>query len=296
MSKFFVFKKFINKTKRKGTYYLKSRIFLSLLMGVLLVGVVTACGPGDKSPTADSGENKEPSSVSTIEEGKFTFGFSGLYKPFNYEDLNGELTGFDVEIGKALADEMGLEPNPVATQDFGALIEEVNSDRLDAIIGSMTITEERAKEVDFTDPYYRSGGVIYVHKDNNEIKSPEDLEGKTVGVTASSTYEEQALQYTSEDNLATYQSDTVALQDLAAGSGRLDAVITDKFVGFLQIEEAGLDIKAVGERVFDEEIGIAVKKGNQELLDELNRALKAIIEDGTYEEISQEYFGENILE
>ncbi|WP_235872132.1 transporter substrate-binding domain-containing protein [Siminovitchia acidinfaciens] len=269
------------------------RLMIMLAMGlVLLLG---ACGSKEEAKeTGGEASDKEPT-VETIEEGKFTFGFSGLYKPFNFEDIDGNLTGFEVELGEALAKEMGLEPNPVATQDFGALIEEVNSGRLDAIMGSMTITEERSEAIDFSDPYYRSGGVVYVHESNNDIKSTDDLKGKTVGVIASSTHEESALKFITEDTLATYNSDIIALQDLAAGKGRLDAAIVDKFVGHLQIED-GMKIKPVGDRLNNEEIGAGVKKGNQQLVDEINRALAAVVENGTYDKISEKWFGENILE
>lgn len=284
--------------KERGLFHLRARTYFFLLLSVFFLVMLAACGTSEEASGSDDGASEETTEagVTTIEDGKFTYGFSGTYKPFNFEDLDGELTGFEVELGAAIAEEMGLEPNPVATQDFGALIEEVNNDRLDAIMGSMTITEERAEAVDFSDPYYRSGGVIYVHEDNDDIQSAEDLEGKTIGVIASSTHEETALQYISEDTLSTYQSDITALQDLATGTDRLDAVIVDKFVGHLQITDEGLPIKPVGDRLTDEEIAAAVKKGNQQLLDEINRALAAIIENGTYDEISDKWFGENILE
>ncbi|HBZ11522.1 MAG TPA: ABC transporter substrate-binding protein [Bacillus bacterium] len=266
------------------------------IIGICLSFILAACSSGKEADEKGAKETStKEATVETIEDGKFTFGFSGTYKPFNFEDIDGNLTGFEVELGEALAKEMGLEPNPVATQDFGALIEEVNSGRLDAIMGSMTITEERSEAIDFSDPYYRSGGVVYVHEDNDNIKSTDDLKGKTIGVIASSTHEETALKYISEDTLATYSSDIIALQDLAAGTGRLDAAIVDKFVGHLQIED-GMKIKPVGDRLFDENIGAGVKKGNQQLLDEINRALTVVVENGTYDEISKKWFGENILE
>ncbi|WP_164215881.1 transporter substrate-binding domain-containing protein [Virgibacillus sp. YIM 98842] len=271
--------------KRKRFYFPITIIFLIIL---------TACGGGEEAST--DAETGDAATVTTTEEGKLTFGSSGLYKPFNYEELDGEMAGFEVDLGNAIAEEMGLEPNPVFTQDFGALIEEVNSDRLDVIMGSLTITEERAEAVDFSEPYYVSGGVIFVHEDTDDIESMDDLVGRNVGVITASTYEDLVLEYIDEDNLATYQSDNVAITDLAAGTDRLDAVMTDKFVGLLQIEEQDLPVKAVGDRVFDEHIGAAVRKGNQELLDEINRALEVVIENGTYDEISQKWFGENILE
>lgn len=289
------------------------RYYFSLLIGLLLIGLLAACGgsgetedtssepeavekDGTEDGTDDAEETEtEGSTVTTIEEGKLTFGSSGLYKPFNYEDLDGNETGFEVELGEAIAKEMGLEPNPVFTQDFGALIEEVNTDRIDVIMGSLTITEERAEAVDFSDPYYTSGPIFYVHKDTEDIETWDDLDGKEVGVIANSVYEDTVLEHISEDQLSTYQSDTVALQDLAAGTDRLSMVLTDKIVGLVQMDENNLEIKSVGDLLFEEKIGAAVKKGNQELLDEINRALEVIIENGTYEELSNKWFGENIL-
>lgn len=289
---------------------------INILLVLFIVGLLAACGStGDADETtgessndeeateeetsdeeAESEESEEDPSFTTVEEGKLSFGSSGLYKPFNYEDLDGNETGFEVDLGIALAEEMGLEPNPVFTQDFGALIEEVNTDRIDVILGSLTITEERAEAVDFSRPYYTSGPVFYVHKDNDDIETWDDLEGKQVGVIANSVYEDIVLEHISEDNLSTYQSDTVALQDLAAGTDRLDMVLTDKIVGLVQMDENNLDIKAVGDLIMEEKIGAAVRKGNQELLDEINRALDEIIENGTYDELSNKWFGESILE
>src|SRR5699024_6320686 len=165
-----------------------------IMGGLLLILLLAACGDDNNADGNNDPEPDKEPTVDTVEDGYFTFGSSGLYKPFNYEDLDGDATGFEVELGEAVAKEMGLKPKPVFTQDFGALIEEVNSDRLDAIMGSMAITEERAESVDFSEPYYRSGGVIYVHDDNEEIESADDLEGKNVGVVASSTYEEAVLE------------------------------------------------------------------------------------------------------
>jgi len=295
---------------------MKRNYLLMLLSAFVLMLLLAACGGNNNNSTSEADEtnsnnntennnqndenegevvnDSEP--VTTIEDGVLTFGSSGLYKPFNYEELDGEESGFEVDLGVAIAEEMGLKPNPVFTQDFGALLEEVNTDRIDVILGSLTITEERAEVVDFSRPYYTSGPIFYVHKDNDDIETWDDLDGKQVGVIANSVYEDTVLEYISEDQLNTYQSDTVALQDLAAGTDRLNMVLTDKIVGLVQIDENDLDIKPVGDLILVEEIGAAVRKGNDELLDEINRALEAIIENGTYDELSNKWFGESILE
>ncbi|WP_083888479.1 ABC transporter substrate-binding protein [Calidifontibacillus oryziterrae] len=216
---------------------------------------------------------------------------SGLYPPFNYQD-NGKLVGFDVEIGYALAEKMGMEPKPV-TNPWQTILAALKADKFDAILGSMAITEERLKEVNFSDPYYKSGAQVFVHADNGEIQSVNDLHGKKIGVVVASTFEDIAREYTEE--VTTYDSDVTALQDLLV-KGRLDAVITEQLVGMYAINQNDLAIKTVGDPLYIDQMGIAIKKEQTELLEKVNAALAEIIADGTYAEISEKYFGENIYD
>ena len=262
----------------------KSLAFLLILM--LGAVVLAGCGgSGDTTTTA--------AAVATTEatKGDFTFAMSGLYKPFNYTK-DGELVGFDVEIGKALAEKMGMTPNPV-TNPWETIIEGLKSKKYDAIVGSMAITEKRLEQVSFTRPYYRSGAQIFVAEDNTDITSKEDLAGKKIGVVKASTFKDIAVTLTDEDKVVGYDSDVIALQDLT--TGRIDAVITDAVVGFSAIMENGIKIKDVGEPLYVDEMGIAVRKEDTALLADLNAALDAIIADGTYEQISQKWLGRNIL-
>lgn len=264
---------------------------LSFLGVILSAGMLmAACGGSDDSSSSKgSGSESGDSGLNLLEEGKFTTAASGLYKPFNYED-GGKLTGFDIEIGAALAKEMGLEHNPV-TNPFETMIQGLIGKKFDAVIGSMAITDERAETVAFSDPYYLSGGKIFVAADNTEITEAADLEGKKIGVVAQSTYDTAAKEYT--DDIQYYNSDLVALQELEPG--RLDAVITADVVGF-EAQNAGLKIKDVGDNLWIEEAAIAVRQEDTALLEEVNKALDAIIEDGTYAEISEKWFGTNLLE
>ncbi|MBT2582745.1 transporter substrate-binding domain-containing protein [Planococcus sp. ISL-109] len=259
---------------------------------ILTAGILLAACGSDDSTTGSEGSSTEGtgSDLNLVEEGKFTTASSGLYKPFNYEE-GGNLTGFDIEIGNALAEEMGLEPNPVTTP-WETIIQGLTSNRFDAILGSMAITEEREKQLAFSDPYYYSGGVIFVREGNTEIKSEEDLEGATIGVVGQSTYDTAAQQYT--DDIQYYNSDVVALQDLTV-EGRLDAVITADVVGF-EAQNAGLEIEIVGEPLWIEQAAVAVNPEDEELLAAINEALAAIIEDGTYAEISNKWFGRDLLD
>lgn len=223
-------------------------------------------------------------------EGKtLTYAMTGLYPPFSYRKGT-ELTGFDADIGRALAHQMGMKAQPVA-QPWQTLIAALKANRFDAIIGSMAITPERQKAVNFSDPYYKSGAQAFVSADNNSIKSLDDLRGKTIGVLVSSTFEATAKKYTS--HIKTYTDDVTALHDLTI-PGRLDAVITDQLVGENAIMKADLAVKRLGKPISQDNIGIAVNKKNPELLKRINKALAAIKANGKYAEVSKRYFGRDI--
>lgn len=260
--------------KRKGLF------ILSILI-ISLVLIVSGCSGSGNEPADNSAGNEEKPVLK--------YAMSGQYRPFNYYDQNNELTGFDVEIGKALAEKMGMKPEPIATPWQG-IISGLKTERYDAIIGSMTITEDREKEVDFAGPYYVSGAQLFVQPES-DIEGIDDVNNETtVGVTISTVYEEKAREYT--DQVKTYDSDVTALRDLA--TGRTDAVITDRFVGILAADNSGIEVEPAGDLIFVENIGIAVREGDTELKEKFNQALKEIQEDGTYLEISEKYFDQDI--
>jgi len=259
---------------------------LFLLMTVLVL-VLTACAPKeDATDEVSEGDG----SYELVKKGSLTFAASGLYKPFNFEE-KGELTGFDIEIGNAISEKMGLKPNPV-TNPFETILQGLIGNKYDAIIGSMAYTKDRAKQASFTEPYYYSGGMIFVSADNTDINSGDDLKGKKIGVVAQSTYEKPA--QTLSDNIQYYSSDVVALKDLTI-PGRLDAVITADIVGFEAIKN-DFKIKEVGKPLWVEQPSIAVRPENDALREAIDKALKEIIEDGTYDEISQKWFDRNLLD
>lgn len=230
-----------------------------------------------------------PVDEARAEQETFSYAMTGLYPPFSYRD-NGELAGFDVDIGRALAAEIGMEAEPVGNP-WQTLIAALKSDRFDAIIGSMAITEQRQEQVDFTDPYYSSGAQVFISADNEELQSVEDIRGKTIGVLVSSSFADAAREYS--DDLTTYTDDVTALRDLTVG-GRVDAVITDQLIGENAIHNADLAVRPLGEPIYVDDIGIAVNKDNEELLGRLNEALAAIKANGRYAEISERYFGRDI--
>ncbi|TQR19154.1 transporter substrate-binding domain-containing protein [Psychrobacillus vulpis] len=266
----------------------KNRLLAVMFFYTTLIMLLAGCG--GKSDSSSANPQKAEEDLKLVNEGKLTFAMSGLLKPLNYKE-NNELVGFDVEIGTEISKRIGLEPNPV-TNPWETILQGLKGKKYDVIIGSMTATEERLKQVDFSDPYYISGAQIFIAETNDAIQSKEDLRDKSIGVMQASTHKEVA--ETLSTDVKGYPSEIFALQDLIPG--RIDAVITDKIVGVSAIKEQGMKIKTVDGVLNREEIAVAINKDHQALLDKINGAIAEIIEDGTYEKISMKWFGVNIME
>ncbi|ELK39826.1 ABC transporter substrate-binding protein [Brevibacillus agri] len=253
---------------------------LSLLVAGCSQGASTNDGGGQAG--AASGN----ASAMTKEAGVFVFAASGEYQPFSYFK-DGQLTGFDIEIGNEIAKRLNLQPKPV-TSPFSGIIAGVKEGRYDAAIASHAITEERKQQIDFADPYYLSGGQLFTRPDGT-TSTLEELKGKEVAVALGTTHEKMAREYT--DNIKTYDSDVTALRALE--QGKHDVVITDSVVGEIAIAQ-GLKIKKSGAPLSEVQHGIAVRKGNSELLNKINEVLKQMHEDGTYLKLSEKYFNRDI--
>ena len=256
--------------------------------------VLAACGNGDGDGDGNGGDGAASQGEVTgdlLNDGELVVAMSGEFQPFSYFDGN-TLTGFDHDIGQAVAEELGLEMKPESAT-FSSLIGGLQANRYDVLIASMTPTAERAEAVEFTDGYYSSGAQAFVQA-GTECTDISQMDSPAVGVATGTTYmtylEEEGSEWVGE--VRSFDSDVVALRDL--GTGRLDAVMTDRLVGLYQIEEAGLDVVECGDPLYTEAPAFAVKKGNTGLVDDLNEALAAIVEDGTYAEISEKYFGQDI--
>jgi polar amino acid transport system substrate-binding protein len=256
--------------------------FAALSLSAMLI---TGCGTSDES-SGSSSDSSADSGLNLVDEGKFTYAASGEFKPFSVTSGDGTMTGFDIEVAEAVAEELGLEPEQKKFK-FAGIVEGVQAGRFDAAVASHTITDERAEKVDFSTPYYYSGPQIFVRPDS-DVETLEDLEGMEIAVSKGSTYADTASEVT--ENIKTYDSDVVALEALS--KGKHDAVITD-FVTGKEAIGAGLEIDA-RKLLGRSEQAIAVAQDNDELLEAINSALETLREDGTLAEISQEYFGEDI--
>ncbi|HEU4985657.1 MAG TPA: ABC transporter substrate-binding protein [Rhizobiaceae bacterium] len=218
---------------------------------------------------------------------KLKIGTEGAYPPFNNLNASGELEGFDIDIAKALCEEMNAECEFV-TQEWDGIIPALQAGKFDAIVASMSITEERKQQVDFTDPYYTNSLTFVAPKDSDF--DPSTADGKVIGVqqgTIAAAFVEE--NYPNAD-LNAYPSQLEAWADLA--NGRVDAVLADFGVqyGWVQSDD-GQCCEFKGDPVdSNDRIAIAVRKGETELAEKFNTAIAAIRENGKYAEINKKYF------
>jgi len=219
---------------------------------------------------------------------KLRIGTEGAYPPFNQIDATGAVIGFDIDIAAALCNEMQVECEFI-TQDWDGIIPGLLAKKYDAVVASMSITEERQKAVAFTDPYY-SNKLRYVAPKGSTI-DVKDLKGKSVGAqraTISASYLEDNLG--DEVSIKLYDTQENAYLDLE--SGRTDVVLADMLVTYEWLQKgAGEKFEFVGEEVnINDSIGIAVRQDDNDLRERLNKALAAIVANGTYEKINAKYF------
>lgn len=218
--------------------------------------------------------------------------FEGTYPPFNFMNDSNEFQGFDVDISNEIAKRLGVEANFIATK-WDGLIGGLKANKFDIIIGQMTVTEERKKSVDFTDPYVVTGSVLVTREETNDISKLEDIKGKKVGVGGGTTFEEVANSVDGAE-VKLYKSVSDYLEDLK--NERLDVIINDQLLISYNIKENNLPIKIASDIVNKDEIGMAINKGNEDFVKKVNTALSNMKADGTYNEIYKKWFGTDPIE
>jgi cystine transport system substrate-binding protein len=247
---------------------------------LLAIGVMTMATPAFAQSALDQ----------VKQAGALRIGTEGTYAPFTFHDSTGALVGFDVEIGRAIAEHLGVEAQFVEGP-WDGLIAGVDANRYDVVINQVGITEERQAKYDFSEPYIASKAALVVRGDNIDITSFESLGGKTSAQSLTSNFGKLAQSYGAElvGTEGFDQSIALVLQ------GRADATINDSLSFFdFKKQQPDADVKIVATVAEADFSGVLLAKGKPELLQAINDALASIREDGTYAEISQKYFGEDV--
>ena len=270
---------------------LTTRRFLRLstqLVGLAAAGwLLAACGKKEDLPAPTAAPASAPApSVKT-----YTVGTDAAYAPFESQNEKGEIVGFDVDILKAVAEKAGFQVTFVNTPWEGIFNALAQGDR-DMVISAVTITDERKQTMDFSNPYFDAAQLIAVREDS-KVAAFADLKKLKVGVQTGTTGDEAVTQLLGKTNtnIKRFESTPLALKELE--SGGVDAVVADNgVVAHYVANNPGGAFKTVSDPAFvPEQYGIAIKKGNTELLEKVNKGLAAIRADGTYNRIYAQHFG-----
>lgn len=265
--------------------------FLGAIIAILALSLVIAgCSSSKESSTSDQ------SWESIQKKGYFILGLDDSFPPMGYKNAQGEIVGLDIDLAKAVAKKIGVEVKlqPVS---WDGVILELNNKNIDLIWNGMTITEERKQKIDFTRPYLANRQIIVVQK-NSAIMNKADLVGKVVGLQAGSS-SRNALEKDTEiyekvkNDLVEFSTNDEALLDLK--NGGVDAVVVDEVVGRYYIAQKPDDYRVLDEDFGDEEYGIGFRKGEQAFLKKVEEALDELKQEGTTAEISQKWFGADIV-
>ena len=228
----------------------------------------------------------------TLREGTLKVATEGTFSPFSYYNDKNELVGYDVDVARAVAEKLGLKIE-FLTAPWDAMLAAFDAGKADAVFNQVSITDERKKKYEYSVPYTVVYGAIIVHKDNNDIKSFEDLKGKKNADSATSNWAQVAKKYGAQN--VTVDSFAKSMELLIAR--RVDTVVRDNtvFYDFLkQRPDAPIKIAA---KLKDVDYSAAiVQKGNKEPADQISKALNELKAEGKLKEISLKYFGKDVSE
>ena len=280
---------------------MKRRTFISLMSVMAAAGVLTlaGCSSNSGSSAAASGAASSAASTGAADQlaaiqtnGKLVVALEGAWQPWSYHDESDTLVGYDVEVSRAIAEKLGVEPEYVES-DWDSLFAGLDAGRFDIVCNGVEVTDERAKTYDFTTPYGYIHTALAVRKDNEDIKSFEDLKGKTTANSLASTYMELAESYG-----ATVQGiDTLEETIQLLTAGRIDATLNAdvSFYDYLNVHPDA-DFKLVAQTEDASHVAIPVRKGDDSasLLEAINTAIEELRADGALKALGEKYFGQDI--
>ena len=280
---------------------MKRRTFISLMSVMAAAGVLTLAGCSSNSGSSATASGAASSAASTgaadqlaaiQANGKLVVALEGAWQPWSYHDESDTLVGYDVEVSRAIAEKLGVEPEYVES-DWDSLFAGLDAGRFDIVCNGVEVTDERAKTYNFTTPYGYIHTALAVRKDNEDIKSFEDLKGKTTANSLASTYMELAESYG-----ATVQGiDTLEETIQLLTAGRIDATLNAdvSFYDYLNVHPDA-DFKLVAQTEDASHVAIPVRKGDDSasLLEAINTAIDELRADGTLKALGEKYFGQDI--
>lgn len=265
--------------------------FVVLLTIILALALAfTGCAQKPADPVAGDTSWKD---IQT--KGYMVVGLDDSFPPMGFRDEKGEIVGFDIDMAKRAAEVMGIEAKfqPVV---WAGIIMELNNKNIDLVWNGMTITAERQEAINFTKPYLANRQIIVVQKDS-AINSKADLAGNKIALQAGSSavgaVKSDEATYNSLDGMVEFPNNTEALLDLAAG--RVSAVVVDEIVGRYYIAKKPDLYRVLEDNFGDEEFGIGIRKSDDAFRAELQKAIDTMITDGSAKEISEKWFGEDIV-
>ncbi len=263
-----------------------------VLFGIILGAVYIVNNP--KSAVMGSSTQSQSEFINEWGKTEITIGIDQEYPPMTFRNENGEIVGFDIDMAKEAFQRIGLTPIFKPT-DWSTIVMSLQNKDIDIVWSGMTITSERESKINFTKPYFK-GSYVYILKSDSEVNSKGDLAGKIVGVQAGSSNEESLIANSTELNLKeikSYSSFEESLLDL--NNGRVDAVFVDGTYAFYYINSKKMSYKTIEEVNLEEGAGVGVRKSDTGLLNELNDVLDAMKQDGAATEISNKWFGQDLI-
>ena len=274
---------------------MKRRTFISLMGVMAAAGMLSLTGCSSKDTAASTASTASSATLNKLDSiqksGKLVVALEGAWQPWSYHDSSDTLVGYDVEVSRAIAEKLGVEPEYVES-DWDSLFAGLDAGRYDMVCNGVEVTEERAKTYAFTTPYGYIHTALAVRKNNTDITSFEDLKGKTTANSLASTYMELAESYG-----ATVQGiDTLEETIQLLTAGRIDATLNAdvSFYDYLNVHPEA-DFKLVAQTAEASHVAIPVLKSEDTAyLDALNTAIEELRAAGTLKTLSEKYFGQDI--
>jgi len=263
------------------------RLFAAALVFCALFA--TGCSAGEDTSTPADAVREEETTSPALADGKIVVASNVAYPPFEFAPREGP-KGFDIDLMNEVADRTGLEVEYRNVQ-FDSLLRGLSSDLFDAVISGMTITADRRQQVDFSDPYYNVEEALVV-RSGSEIESTGDLEGMTLGVQTGTMGQTEAGELLNAGDVKAVRTYNKTIEDAFAAlkEEAVDGVIYDLPAAQMEVEESGGELELVEVIPTGSQYGIAFPKESP-LIEPVNQALAEIKEDGTYEEIYEEWIG-----